>query len=348
MGILTSLPAIGQVDSAAFHASCHCMSNLTPAGVMISHLHPKGESMFSYRYMSMENQGLQSGRSQIDEMDVYNNYIMNSDKMRMDMHMLMMMYGITDRLTIMEMLNYNVNSMDMSMLTAHNHDISGESIQMNDFTMKTQGMGDAKIYLMYGLVKKIHHQLIVSGGCSLPMGSIQVLGKKDDFMYAGQRLPYMMQLGSGTFDFLSSLNYTFQQRKMAFAFQLSSVIRTSYNINNYVLGNGIGINTWYAYNWWNNFSNSIRFDISSMGKIQGRDKTVYSYNEIGSNTNNYGGQRINLFLGMAYNFNTGFIKNNRISLEYGLPLYQNINGIQLKAKSIFNVTWNYSFSTKKK
>ena len=51
---------------------------------------------------------------------------------------------------------------------------------------------------------------------------------------------------------------------------------------------------------------------------------------------------------MAYNFNTGFIKNNRISLEYGLPLYQNTNGIQLKSTSVFNVTWNYSLSTKKK
>ena len=40
---------------------------------------------------------------------------------------------------------------------------------------------------------------------------------------------------------------------------------------------------------------------------------------------NYGGQIINAFVGAYYRYN-----NFNIGLEGGLPLYQNLNGLQMK------------------
>lgn len=333
-----------QEDTVSCTVSCHCMSNLTPAGVMISHVHPKGEWMFSYRYMNMGMKGLLSGSSSTSSDVVFNSYLMNSDAMKMDMHMLMGMYGITDRLTGMLMLNYNVNSMDMSMLAVHNHAMSGmEMSPSTAMKMNSAGLGDLKLSILYGLVKNMNHQLLIAGGVSIPTGSIQVQGLKDDMLYSSNRLPYMMQLGSGTVDVTPTVSYIFQQKDFAFSSQVSSTVRTSTNSVGYQLGNEYTIGLWGAYNWWDNFSSSLRFEGQSIDKISGFDQTIYAFNEISANPFNYGGKKLNVYFGTAYQFDKSFLNKFRLSAEYGLPIYQNVNGIQNKLTHSLFASLSYSF-----
>lgn len=345
MGILlVNNVLFAQEDTASCNLSCHCMSNLTPSGVMISHVHPKGEWMFSYRYMNMGMKGLLSGSSNTNSDVVFNSYLMNSDAMKMDMHMLMGMYGITDRLTGMLMLNYNVNSMDMSMLTVHSHAMSGMDMSPSTaMKMSTSGLGDLKLTLLYGLIKNTNHQLLLAGGVSIPSGSIEVQGLKDDMLYAKNRLPYMMQLGSGTVDITPTVSYIFQQNDFAFSTQVSSTFRTSKNSVGYQLGNEFSMGIWGAYNWWDNFSSSIRLEGQSIEKIKGFDPTIYSFNEISANPSNYGGKKLITYLGTAYQFDQSFLNKFRIGVEYGIPIYQNVNGIQNKLMHSLFASLSYSF-----
>lgn len=344
--ITSTFNLLCQSEMTSCDESCHCIDDLTPAGIMISHVHPKSEWMLSYRYMDMGMEGVLSGTQKASEMEVFNQYIMNSTKMRMDMHMLMGMYGVTDRLTLMAMLNYNVNSMEMSMLTAHDHDHMGSTETMSNSTkmqMKTNGVGDSKLHLLCGLIKNENHQLILGGGINLPSGSIQKKGTDLDMLYENKRLPYMMQLGSGTIDIIPSLTYTFQTGKLAFSTQAVGTIRTSYNSIGYKYGNEGTFSSWFAVNWWNHLSSSIRVEASSIGKIQGKDKTIYTFNETATNPANYGGQKVNMYIGLTYGFQAGFVKNNRLGLEFGVPVYQNLNGIQIKLKQVVTASWSYSF-----
>ena len=344
LAIFISTFSFAQAEDASCDESCHCVNNLTPAGIMVSHVHPKNEWMFSYRYMDMGMQGVLSGTKTMDEFDVFNLYLMNSKKMRMDMHMLMGMYGITDRFTAMVMLNYNVNSMEMSMLTAHDHDHDhGNTGNSSEMLMKTNGIGDSKLYLLYGLIKNTQHQLVLGAGLNLPTGSVQLLGTDSDMMYEEKRMPYMMQLGAGTWDIFPSLTYTHQQGKLAFSVQASGTIRPSYNSVGYKYGNEATVTTWFAYNWWNNFGSSIRLEATAMEHIKGNDKTIYSYNELAANPMNYGGKRINAYLGLTYGFKSGFLTNNRLGVEYGLPVYQNLNGMQMQSKQVVTASWSYLF-----
>ena len=54
--------------------NCFCDSDPTPAGVMISHVHNKGEWMVSYRFMQMKMQGNVMENQAIDTKEVLNHY----------------------------------------------------------------------------------------------------------------------------------------------------------------------------------------------------------------------------------------------------------------------------------
>jgi hypothetical protein len=134
--------------------NCFCDDDLSPADVMISHAHTKGEWMVSYRYMQMHMQGLSKRNQAIEDKEVLNQYATAGENMNMKMYMLMLMYGINERLTVMGMFHYTSNYMEMIMKqvgSQHRH------------AMKTVGAGDTKLSALYALVKRERTQLYQSG-----------------------------------------------------------------------------------------------------------------------------------------------------------------------------------------
>lgn len=330
-----------QADSSYTCAACCCAKDLTPAGVMISHVHSKGEWMASYRYMNMASRGIQQNGTSISNDQVYNQYLMSSDKMRMDMHMLMAMYGISNKLTMMAMFEYRISSMNM-----HAPEGSGHAHMMNGVMMgsdepmkdmKTAGFGDIAVTGLYSIINSTHNHVLFSGGLSIPTGSIQKTGDSTS-MYPDIRYPYMMQLGSGTWDVQPGLTYTFQQNKCMASSQVYTTFRTGYNRVGYKLGNKISFNNWIAYRWLNWLSTSIRIEASSTGITQGKDPDFYKYTEPSANPYNYGGEIVQASAGV----NFYLWKIHRIGIEAGLPLYQNLNGIQ--TSMMYNAIVHYSIS----
>ena len=342
---LNALPLTAQSAVCSTHSCCNGGHDATPASVMISHVHNKNEAMVSYRYMTMGMSGIASGTQTVDKTDVFNNYIMASDNMRMDMHMLMGMYGVTDRLTVMAMLNYNINMMNMDMFTTSGHHHGGMTAGNSAIGhhMHTMGFGDVKVSALYGLVKLPNHQLVVGAGVSLPTGNIKIKGATDDAMYPNRNYPYMMQLGSGTFDILPCVSYLFQKNKMTGSVQASSVVRMGRNTEGYQLGNEATVNAWLAYQWLSFLSSSVRLEGTVADKISGNDPTLYAFNELSANTSNYGGQRVNCAIGSVFQVKNGFFKNNRLGVECSLPVYQNLNGTQMKSNNTLTASWSMAF-----
>ncbi len=114
--------------------------------------------------------------------------------MTMDMQMVMAMYGITDRVTVMAMTSYVANKMKMTM------DMGPIMGTFSSAPMSTSGFGDSELRGMY----KINNYFVGSLGLSLPTGSIK---RTVDVMGMGMRAPYDMQLGSGTYDLKPALTY---------------------------------------------------------------------------------------------------------------------------------------------
>lgn len=321
---------------------CNCaVEDLNPGGIMLGHEHPKGVWKISYRYMNMMMDGVLSGTKKVDDNFVFNKYIMSPQNMRMDMHMVMAMYGITDRLSLMVMFNYNSISMKMNMLpgSTHVHGSGTSASNSHEMSSQTSGLGDTKLYAVYSLLNSTVHYLLLSGGLNLPSGNIQMKGDSHDPMYPSQRLPYMMQMGSGTADFMPGITYLFKEEKVSFSTQVTSVLRPFYNLLNYGLGNEYALNIWGAYKWVPWVSSSIRIEGTSQGAIVGSDKSLFSGMEPSASALNYGGENVSAYLGL----NFYFLKKNKLSIEYGMPLYQNVNGVQMKQASTIYAGWLISF-----
>jgi len=325
---------------------CNCESgDMNPSGIMIGHNHPKGTWMFSYRYMNMQLGNNMAGTNKISDASVFQNYIMSPQSMNMDMHMLMAMYGITNRLSVMAMFNYNVQSMKMNMLPGtmqmNMNGMTMADMNATNMTTRTSGIGDTKLYATYLLLDKKNHQVMLSAGVNLPTGNIRLSGVSSDMMYSGQRLPYMMQLGSGTFDILPGVTYILKKNKFNWGTQVTGAIRPSYNSEGYCYGNELTANMWVAYRFLPWLSASARLEGYMIGNMYGRDPNLFEVMEPDSKPTNFGGKRVTSYAGLNIYFKK--LANSRLSFEYGQPVYQNLNGIQLATRAGIYAGWVVSF-----
>lgn len=315
------------------HGFC-CSSDPTPAGVMVSHVHMKNEWMLSYRFMHMNMDGMQSGTGVANKPDVLSSYTASSEFMQMNMHMLMLMYGVSDKLTLMGMFHYNSNYMKMSMKmgnTFHRHG------------MNSSGLGDVKLSVLYTLIKEPYAQLLANLGLSIPLGSIRVKGEAGSMMYPGERLPYQMQLGSGSFDVLPCVSYLVQKNKVVLSAQAFATLRTGYNALGYKLGNDVTVNAWGAWQWLSFLSSSIRLEAYGAEQISGKDDALNPYQEISANPENYGGRRLSCFVGSSLQFKQGILSKHKLAAEFGIPLYQYLNGYQMPYTNFINLAYNFTF-----
>jgi hypothetical protein len=324
---------------------CNCgAGSASPAGIMVGHPHEKGNWMFSYRYMFMNMKNNQTGTREVNDETVFSQYIMSPTDMQMQMHMVMAMYGITERLSVMGMLQYQSSAMGMAMFSSSVHQHGGADGHGSDghMDMHTSGLADSKLYVSYTLTDTKKQSLVLSGGVNIPTGSTMLRGGAAS-MYPNSRLPYMMQLGSGTVDFMSGITYNRIFGKWQWGVQAAGVYRPFYNTIGYQLGQEAVLTTWAAYRILPALLFSGRLEAQYQGVINGRDVTLYNGMEPAAQPNNYGGSRVNTYLGFTYRLPEGKMTGHKLAVECGLPVYQNVNGIQLSQQVIAYAAWLVAF-----
>ncbi len=298
----------------------------------IYHTHPAGMWMVNYKFMHMNMSGLRSGTSNVDlnsvgyKRDKPYEYMMIPTGMTMDMHMLMVMYGITDRLTVMAMANYQTNKMDMLM-------DMGPMMGVGSMApMRTSGFGDTELRGIY----KINKHLVGSLGLSIPTGDIN-----KEFTTMGMRFrdPYDMQLGSGTWDLKPALTYNglSDDEKWNWGTQAMYTWRTAKNENDWSYGNNIKVTSWLQ-RAFGPVTSWARLAYNYTGRIKGQDTEIQKLLDpmMGAPTpdadpNNYGGQRLDGLIGVSYQKGPF-----SIGVEGGVPIYQNLNGLQMKTTWVLN------------
>ena len=153
-----------------------------PIGVMGEHAHKAGEVMLSYRFMTMDMHGLQSGTTVLETTDVLKDFMTAPTQMGMQMHMLGAMFAPHDKITLMAMTSYQQRHMEMQGAHHRKEGHHGHPIETHE--MSSAGIGDTKLEALLTLWKKPHHTLLGNIGVSLPTGSIEQNADN------GQLLPY--------------------------------------------------------------------------------------------------------------------------------------------------------------
>jgi hypothetical protein len=345
-GCIGFIPVTSNADeySSILRADSHA-----PIGVMGDHMHKEGEWMLSYRFMRMDMKdnriGTRSVSPETIATTIANRFAgpptlrVVPTKMTTDMQMIGGMFAPADNLTLMLMANYI--DRDMSHITFQG---GAGTTQLGNFTTRAKGWGDTKASALIRLYEDSIHHLHLNAGLSLPTGSIK---EKDNVLAPNGarpelRLPYAMQLGSGTYDLLPGLTYNGIKNKWGWGAQYAASLPLGENSENYSWGNKHQLNLWGSYLIMPAVSISARVTTESESKIDGIDNQIAAPVQT-ANPNNYGGKRIATAIGINTVVTSGILKGHRFSFEATMPIYQNLNGPQLERDKAIMLGWSKAF-----
>lgn len=305
-----------------------------PISVMGDHYHKKGDLMFSYRYMNMYMKGLQQNGITITNDEAHDaGYMVTPLRMPMNMHMLGIMYAPTDKITLMVMANYITNDMDLQMRMMG---------MKSEFSTASSGFGDVKLGFLYKFINKNRQSLHGLVNISIPTGSLEATDETPMSSPNEILLPYPMQVGSGTYDLDLGFTYLGQTNQVSWGSQLKATYRFGRNKYDYSLGNRYSLNSWFAVKTSDWFSLSARIEGAATEKINGANPNLTPMMVTTADTDNSGGYQINGGLGFNIYAFKGSLKNIRFGAEYALPIYQDLNGIQLERKQTITLGLQYS------
>ncbi len=321
-------------------------SSSNEVGIVIHHQHETGKWMFGYKYMSMYMDGLIQGTSvregdaKVSSKEISRammgspptaianfEYLMAPEDMTMQMHMLMGMYGYSEKISLMVMTNYIQNDMNMVM-----HMGNATTIMNTMYSqMATSGIGDTYLTAMINS----SDDWTISFGMSLPTGSID----EKVFMNGNSiQGPYNMQLGSGTLDFQQSVTYSMIDGSWDWGAQESFTYRNGANSNGYILGNIFEVSAWVRKTYSNQLSIIARASIFDQGEIEGRDAKILNPKMSPTfDAVNSGKHQSDIALGITKSFNNG----NSFGFEYSKPITQVVNGIQMETQYKYTLSWSY-------
>lgn len=298
-------------------------SGYMPPGIMVGQA---GEWMLGYQFMLDSMAGNLVGTKRISNEKILERFATTPTDMKMRMHMFMAMYAPSNDFTLMAMLPYIRKSM--------NH----VSSMGAPFIERTEGLGDLELrglYTVYGSAGR-PHRIQLTAGVGLPSGSI-------DKSMEGMRLEYPMQLGSGTVSLLPGVIYLGTAAPWNWGAELGSNVRLGENANGYRLGNRYRLSVWGARQLTNLLTVVARADGERWGNIRGADPLLDHMDEPTKDPTLQAGKRLDLLLGVSVRSTEGFLKGQQFFLEAGAPVYQSLDGPQLKRSWVARAAWQWSY-----
>lgn len=246
-------------------------------------------------------------------------------------------YHISDRTSLSVSVPYITQSTD------HISSVPG----FQEFILKTEGIGDIAVALAHG--KKLSNGDNLTGviGVRLPVGSIDETG---DTPRNGpntlERLPYTMQLGSGTLDLTGSVTYLRNVKDFSVGVNVNGVLRTGKNDNDYRLGNNMGTSIFARYTKNHHFQPGVRLSARHIGRINGADTSLqisgpFPFPASITDPSNYGGEKVSATATVRSCIKSDCLLS--FSAEYSKPIYQNLNGTQPMERNSFSLGTSLKF-----
>jgi len=295
-----------------------------PFGIMIGRAE---RWMVGYQFMSDRLDGILDGTHGVTAADVLGRFQTTPVDMSMQMHMAMVMYAPTARLTLMVGVPY----VKMSMGELHRDGTRS--------TERSDGIGDLEFRGLYSLYSTPHlrHRILANLGVGVPTGSVDQLDAE------GIRTEYPMQTGSGTLSLLPGITYLGQALPWSWGADASSTVRVGTNVHGYRFGNRFEPKIWVA----RQLTKVVSLSAGATGEvwdnIHGSDALLDATDEPAKDPSLQGGKRLNASLGITVHPAKGFFTGQQILIQGDVPVIQSLNGPQLKRSYLLHVAWQWEF-----
>ncbi len=272
--------------------------------------------MLRYRFGQMGMEGLRQGRSRRSVEEVLESFPVTPEQMSMQAHMVELMYMAGEREMFMLMGSYKSLSM------------RHRTRMGTRFVTRSRGLGDLLLLWQHSPRGHMAPGPRYRLGISIPTGSVSKRGRTP--MNESAKLPYAMQLGSGTWDLVLGYQREYLQGRSRWGFGLEGVLRTGRNSSGYRLGNELSAELWKRYP----LGRKAHLRLSLAGEgwkdIRGRDPELNPSLVPTAGPHIQGGTRLDLGLDLSLSSRPGMGRNQGIALGIRLPLYQNLHGPQLE------------------
>ncbi|GKS69068.1 protein of unknown function [Nitrosomonas sp. PY1] len=337
------------------HASEHLFHKIPPAGIMFGHmLDQKGDFMVGYRFMLNKTNGqMHHGTHAVIDQTIIDQGCSDipcrftPTHMNMYMHMLDIMYAPTKWLNVMLMPTFMTMDMNLRNLFkldgttppeppgSHSHSgIAGH---------ETGAIGDVYFSALVKLFQIPGHRAHINIGFSAPTGKVDIEQRRSHRVDPGL-IHFGMQLGSGTWDFMPSLTYTGERKRLSWGTQISGTKRMEdNNKSGYRLGDIFQASTWGGIDLVPWLTASVRGIYTWQDAIRHDFDVPSSHIGPMDYPQNYGGQFWDIGFGLNATIPQGRFAGNRFGFEWIQPVRNDFNGFQLDRKGSLAATWSYHF-----
>jgi hypothetical protein len=343
--VLAIVTFSGINSSYGDHASRKSLADKhAPAGIMGDHMHEKGEWMLEYRYMNMYMEDNRAGTRRISDQaalgpiggtpgaefdGVTTNAGATPTQMTMEMHMMHVMYGVSDNVTLYTMLMLPSLTMD------HLRGDMNPAGRNTPFTTHNSGFGDTTVGALMRLYSDDDQDFVLNLAGSLPTGDIYRESSAPTAGAISQALPYPMRLGSGTFNARPGMTYKRFMKWGSWGTQLATDLPIGRNYRGYSVSDEFRLNTWTSVLLTEKWSASFRVENRWRTDFDGEDAATPN-GVVSTNVEQFrGGYWLNLGLGTQAIWN-----GHDFNVEIVPTVYQDLNGVQLETDYSVIASWS--------
>ncbi len=333
-----------------------------PIGVMGDHYHGKDEVMVSIRQTRMWMGGNRNGTTDLSDtqiIELENPYQMGNmstklsvvpQDMAMNMTMIGAMYAPSDAVTLMGMAMFMTKSMDLhsyqgAMPMGGMGGMGGMNrAKLGSFNTSSSDLAALSLSGLIRLYEGNNSRLHAQFGMQRSVGSND---SKDEVltpmnMRVNMILPYGMQIGDASTSLISGLTYVRTANTWVYGGQVRSQNAISNPTWNF--GDTLLVTGWVQKEVVRKTALSFRATYQNEKAVEGRDSLIMAPVQT-ANPANYGGNTV--LLGVGLNQLVNIFPGDhadRIGIEVTVPVYQDLNGPQMKSGVSIQVGYQKSLN----
>ena len=257
--------------------------------------------------------------------------------MNMEMHMLHIMYGWSDNVTLYAMPMLSSLTMD-HIRGPMNPAPQGPG---SPFTTHNSGFDDTGFGALWRVYKGQTDSLVLNLGFTVPTGELDRTSTAPTGGLVSQELPYPMRRGSGTFNARPGATYMSYYDHGSLGLQFQSDLPVGRNKEGYSVSDTYRLSAWYSWLACDRLAFSYRLETAWRSNFHGADPDLNGAVISTARPDMRGGEWVNFGYGTALLLNSGGL----LSFEAVHPVYEHLNGIQLENDWWLFASWSRSLST---
>ena len=301
---------------------------VTPIGIMGGSTLASGEVELTLMHQKSDLQGIRFDSQLLDPLSLFGFFTQVPLELTTEAYSVRVAFGVSDNLTFTGGASFLLK--DRLALT--------ETDEF--FQVDTEGISDIDVELLYNVYESGGNRGHVQLGLIIPVGSVSQDANAPGFRTG--TAPYDMQIGGGGLGIRPGGTVKMQNEVGTIGAQLQGTIYVVER-GDWKPGNSVTANAWVSYNLNRYFSLSAGASAVGLGAIEGEDPTLDPFRDPGEVALSYGGERVNLPVGLNLYMPDGRWEGHRLSIELDFTVHEQLDGPWLARDSGFSVAWQKVF-----